>query len=175
MKTFALALALAFGATAPAHALTYNAAFSVEAENSYTYGQTMAPNSTATWTITALEDLIVTSISVGATGSNYGRDLPKLTYSVDGGTPMTLDYYLSNPAVRNSSGGGLYVIPMPVSSGQVFTFRFITGTSTNNIGTTFTLDTDLAATIPLPAGGLLLGSVVLLGAGGALRRRKRPA
>jgi hypothetical protein len=172
MKTFAAATAVLAFMALPASALTYTSSFNIEADNSYSTAYTLPKNSTATWTISVIEDLVFNGISISATGTNSGNDLPKLTYSVNGGTPQAVA--VAGTFGTNSFGGGFSGFGGSFTTGDSFTFQFATGNTTNNVAATFSFETFApAAPVPLPAGGLLLGAALMAGGAAAACRKKK--
>lgn len=171
MKTIAATAAVLFALAAPVSALTYTETFSIEADTAYSKAYSLPNNSTATYTINVIEALEFNGISISASGTNSGNDLPKLTFSVNNGAeqPVTVAGTLGT----NSFGGGFSTYGGTFAPGDSFTFRFTTGNTANPVSATFSFETFTPSPVPLPAGGLLLGFALMAGGGAAALRRKK--
>lgn len=148
----------------PAHALTLNPGDNVL--NTFE----LSPSETMEFSFEPSENLLVSIISVAGSGFPEGNDLASVLFGINGAdTGFTM---FSNNGLTSSAEG---MLPSFFAS-TPFTVNFAAPGTANDVGITYTFVTQSVETItpvPLPASGLMLGLVLLVGGGLALRRRDR--
>jgi hypothetical protein len=140
--------------------------------------QILQPGTTSVFDFIALERLKVRDFILQATGFNAGQDVQNLIVEVTGalGTSLaTLTFGGDGSIVVNGNQGAgtLSLVDQALDANDTFSISVTDGVNQENVGLQLVFDAT-AAPIPLPAGGVLLGSALLIG-GVAARRRKETA
>lgn len=165
-KNILLASALAVAAPVAASAATMVDIF---ADTPYTFVDILAPGGQVSWEFTVKEDFAISNFSLSATGTNSGTDLANVQFGFFGNVSNSLTVVGAGEA-RSGFGnlaGGNFVI------GDIITIVVDDGVK-DDVGVTLSFQTGPAgAPVPLPAAGLLLGSIMLAGGAAAARKKKK--
>lgn len=157
---FAVALATALPMSGRAAVVSSD----ITADAAYSKTGTLTSGKSLEFKFKALEALFIDVFSLSATGTNSGKDLRKVSF---GYTTPTSDYFNTVVSYGTSSFAGDFLIGALFPKGSVFSIFFEDRGIKNPVGVTVSFQT--ASPVPVPATGLLLGTVLL--AGGALARR----
>jgi hypothetical protein len=166
-------LALAAGAAVALSAGSAAAVTVVDVGDNVLEQQLISPGGTVEFNFQATKALRVQDFIIQAIGSNAGADVLNLEVEVfgAGGNSLGVSGFGDNLSVNGSQGAGtIFLQNQNLKGGETFSITVTDGIQ-NNIG--LQLVFDAVAPIPLPAGGLLLGSALL--AGGLVARRRKAA
>jgi hypothetical protein len=133
----------------------------------YTNAVPVAPGSALEFRFNVLEALRIQAISLSATGNTSGDDVNSITF---GYGPITTQHFSTIGTVGTTAFGGGFLPGATYAVGDSFSV-FVNDIVTNPASLTLSFST---ASVPVPAAGLLLGSVLLAG-GAVARRRSRRA
>lgn len=166
-KNILLASALAVTAPVAASAATMVDIF---ADTPYTFVDILAPAGQVSWEFTVQEDFSISNFSLAASGTNSGTDLQNVTFGFLGNVTNMLTVVGAGEA-RSGFGelaGGNFVV------GDIITIVVDDGIK-DDVGLTLSFQTgpEGLPPVPLPAAGLLLGSVLLAGGAAAARKKKK--
>jgi ABC-type glycerol-3-phosphate transport system substrate-binding protein len=170
----AVAATLFSGGAALAATVVTAPTANIMAGNIVTSNQLLNPNGNIQFQYTVQGgDLEIQGLQIQAIGSNSGTDVSNLDLTVTG-LASTVGPFVPNLNVTGPIGSSFVELPDQVlSDGTVFTI-FVQDGIVNAVSIQLSFATGDVAPIPLPAGGLLLGSALLMG-GLAARRRKAAA
>lgn len=168
-KNILLASALAVAAPVAASAATMVDIF---ADTPYTFVDILSPGGQVSWEFTVNGDFAISSFAISASGNNAGTDLANVDFGFLGNVTNKL---IENPGgVGNARSGFGTLAGGNFSDGDIFTIVFDDGVK-DSVGLTVSFQTGPSGVpnVPLPAAGLLLGSVMLAGGAAAARKKKK--
>lgn len=125
----------------------------------------LAPNSSETSLFEPTQNLFVSIISVAGAGFPLGDDLALVRFGVNG-ADTAFETFSANDMTSNAVGS----LPSFFAS-EPFTVDFTATGAERSVGITYTLVTEEVPVVPLPASGMMLGGLLLLGLGGVAARR----
>ena len=149
----------------------------ISADMPYTVAGILPVGGTTTFTFEVTEALDIANFAINATDTNGGGDIVNASFDYNTVSGDTFDTVFSSSGVigdSSATGNGFSFVPGwgGYNVGDVITFTFNDGIDDNiSLGLSFQTTSPVIAPVPLPAGGLLLGSM-LLGAGFLAKRRK---
>lgn len=164
----AVAAALAVVLPAMANAATVVVPNSISVNGQYSFAHVISPGETVQFLFTVLDDLTIDSFSVAGTGTNGGSDIRDIAFGMM--QPVT-QHFSSVSAVGQAAAGFGFLTGGTFAMGDVFSVFFQDGI-TDDVGLTLSFETVAVAPVPLPAAGMMLAPVLLVGGAAALRRRK---
>ncbi|WP_116134640.1 hypothetical protein [Tropicimonas sp. IMCC34043] len=134
-------------------------------------GSLLYPDASIEYRYTALEDLVISSFALSATGNSSGLDVNEIRFGFS--LPGT-DKFTTSMVSGASSFGGAFLPGRSLTAGDVFSVFFDDGI-TNPVAVTLSFQPAAApAPIPVPASAVLLGSTILgFGAFASRKRRKQ--
>ncbi|OSP54316.1 hypothetical protein [Pseudoruegeria sp. SK021] len=167
MKNALFAAAFAISAPLAAQAATVNK--DVFANNSYAFAEVLMPGTSAEYNFNVMEDLKVNNFSITANGNNFGADVGSVRYSVNGADAQALTISGSG----ESQSGYAFSVGENFSAGDVVQFLFSYAIKDDiTLSLAFATGPADVAPVPLPAAGLLLGSLLVAGGTVAARKKK---
>ncbi len=151
-----------------AHAATITYTSNLSAGQFVSEAHVIQPGEGIEFQYNVLENLIIGSFAVSATGNDAGGDVQDIRF---GFTSPATSGFTTITAVGTSAFGGGFLPALVLSAGDVFSVFFEDGiTNAVTIGLSF--EASAPSAIPLPATGALLGGVMGLFGAFAMRRRK---
>ncbi len=173
----AIALIAAFTLPLGAKAATFEFFNDLVAGQDYSFAQALMPGELVTWKFTALDDFSIGSFAIAGTGSSRGSDLANLRFGFSQPETEAFSSIVTASTGTSATGSG-FLMGNTYAAGDMFSI-FLSDGLEKSIGTTVSFETVEIMTppvpaIPLPAAGLLLGTV-LLGGGAFAARRKSEA
>ena len=166
ISAFLLAVAIATALPGPGRAAVVSSDITVNA--AYSKTGTLLSGQTLEFKFKALQALFIDAFSLSATGTNSGNDLNKVTF---GYTTPTSDFFDTVVTVGKASFAGDFLVGTIFPKDTIFSIFFEERGIKNPVGVTVSFQT--ASPVPVPATGLLLGTVLL--AAGAFARRSLKA
>ena len=177
MRNLPFALAAAVFLPVAANAVTLTESYTLTANEGYAFAEVLNQKGAAQkydrieYTFTAGEDLMVNVLGVTATGTNDGNDIRELLFGIG-----MADTAFGEDEISTSGETATAETFVPfnkfLSANDMFTFIFDIEDTKNPVSVGLSFETG-ATEVPVPAAGLLLGSVLL--GGSFLARRKNKA
>lgn len=151
-----------------AHAATITYTSNLTSGQFVSEARVIQPGDSLEFQYNVLENLIIGSFAVSATGNDAGGDVVDIRF---GFTSPATNGFTTITTVGTSSFGGGFLPALVLSAGDVFSVFFEDGI-TNAVSIGLSFESSAPSAVPLPATGALFGGLMALFGLIAMRKRK---